>query len=144
MKPTIRNYTRWLSPCVALFGCVCFVRAAFCAYVFTSFSGAQATRYLASDVVLEMNNVKTAMAVSFMAFTFAGLAAIVSAIGLFLHRSWAGRLWLSVSAALFLYFLLALYSKPFAWSGYLEGLALCLYSCFMLWYLPHKQPEATL
>ena len=141
MKQNLVSHTRWLSLYVALFGSLCAVRAYYSGYFLVRVSKSSIARYLEADAASKIGSAKTMLTLSFTTFTFAALLAFVAAAGLFLRRTWAAKIWLYASAIFLLYFLFSLWVNPSGWSNYLAGLVLCLYSWFVLWYLPRKEPE---
>ena len=131
---------RWLSIMIGVFGCFCLARAALCAYFFKRFLADGITPYLTNDVILIVKNTQELMLVSILVFAFVALLSIVSAIGIFLNRVWASKVWLCATVLIFAYILFAFYNNPSGWLEYLAVFVLCLCSWFILWHLPRKQP----
>jgi magnesium-transporting ATPase (P-type) len=139
MKDTIVSYKRWLSMMIGGFGCLCLARAAFCAYMLKHLS---VDGIMANDAIVAIKNTQELALVSIVVFSLVATISIVSAIGIFLNKAWATKVWLFTTVFISAYILFAFYNNPSDWLDYLTFFILSLYSWFILWYLPRKHAEA--
>ena len=139
MKDLISVNVRWLSVFVGLFGLWCLLRAAVCVYLFMRFDvSAKSLKYLSPDTISVVKRTHYGLIVSIIAFAFVALVSGVSAYGIFKDRNWARKTWIISSVALFVYFFSASWVELSSLPDYIPGFILCIFSWYVLWYLPRK------
>ena len=139
MKDAISVNIRWLSVFVGFFGFWCLLRAAVCVYFFIHFDvSPESFKYLSADTISVVKHAHYGLVVSVVVFAFVALISGVSAYGIYKHRNWASRTWMIVSMVLFIYFLLSSWLESSSFTAYIPGFILCIFSWYVLWYLPRK------
>ena len=139
MKDAISVNVRWLSVFVGMFGFWCLLRAAVCVYLFMQFDvSAKGLKHLSPDTISAVKSTHFWLIVSIVAFAFVAMVSGVSAYGIFKDRNWARKIWVISSIALFIYFSLASWVDLSSLHAYIPGFILCIFSWYILWYVPRK------
>jgi hypothetical protein len=138
MKEEAVDNKRGLSIIIGAFGCLCLARAAICIYFFKLFPTDGSIPYLSNDVLVKVKSTQRLMLISILIFSLLALVSITSAVGIFLNRAWASKVWLCATIFIFLYVVFACYNNSSEWLDYLFIFFLCLFSWFLLWYYPRK------
>ncbi len=140
MKDDRSSDTRWLAVFVGLFGLYCLFRAAICLYFLRDFDGSSnRLKYLSPDTALFVRHIHDTLTISTVVFAFVALVSGISAYGICRHRSWARKPWLLSCIALFIWFLFSSFLDLSSLPDYISGFALCIFSWYVLWYLPRKK-----